>query len=161
AKNATATFAQAGLYTMTVTISDGFKSATSSIDVSVSPQGGPSVVTAAAASPNPVTGTTTSLSVLGGNGGGSESSLIYTWATIGNPPADVTFSRNGTNAAKDTLATFTKPGAYSFVVDIFDGSASATSSANVTVNQTLTAILLSPSSSIVQQGATRQFTATA
>ena len=35
-----------------------------------------------------------------------ESGLIYTWATLGNPPAPVTFSANGTNASKNTTVTF-------------------------------------------------------
>jgi hypothetical protein len=87
-----------------------------------------------------VTGTTTNLSVLGGNAGGSESDLIYTWATLGTPPADVAFSKNGRNDAKNTVATFTKAGAYTFVVDIYNGQTSATSSVNVTVNATLSSI---------------------
>ena len=80
------------------------------------------------------------MSVLGADDGG-ESNLTYTWAATGTPPAPVSFSANGTNAAKNTTATFIQAGNYSFQVTITDaGGLSATSSVNVTVNQTLTAI---------------------
>ena len=46
----------------------------------------PTIATAAAALPSPVTGTTTALSVLGADDAG-ESNLTYTWATTGTPPA--------------------------------------------------------------------------
>src|SRR4029077_12049276 len=71
----------------------------------------PTVATPASASPNPVTAQTTNLSVLGADDGG-EATLTYTWATTGTPPAPVTFSLNGTNAAKNTVATFAKAGSY-------------------------------------------------
>ena len=82
----------------------------------VVPNAAPTIATAAAASPNPVTGSTTALSVLGADDGG-EANLTYTWATTGTPPAAVTFSANGTNAAKTTTATFTKAGSYTLQVD--------------------------------------------
>src|SRR5207249_2530458 len=88
--------------------------------------------------------------------------LVYTWATTGTPPAAVTFSDNGTNTAKNALATFTKAGGYSLQVTIKDqGNLSVTSSVSVTVNQTLTSITVSPASATVSAGATQQFTATA
>ncbi|MGZ6248571.1 MAG: choice-of-anchor R domain-containing protein, partial [Syntrophales bacterium] len=121
----------------------------------------PTVVTAAAASPNPVTGSTTALSVLGADDGG-EANLTYTWATTGTPPAAVTSSVNGTNGAKNTTVTFSKAGSYSFQVTIKDqGNLTVTSSVNVTVNQTLTTITVSPASASVNTGATQQFTASA
>jgi len=96
--------------------------------ISSTPNMPPTVVTPAAASPNPVTGTTTALSVLGADDGG-ESGLTYTWTTTGTPPATVTFGANGTNAAKNTSATFTKAGTYNFQVTIRDqDNAIATSS---------------------------------
>src|SRR5262249_3157154 len=49
----------------------------------------PTVATAAAATPNPVTGTTTNLSVLGADDGG-EANLRYTWA-VSSGPAAVSF----------------------------------------------------------------------
>ncbi|MGO9109330.1 MAG: LamG-like jellyroll fold domain-containing protein, partial [Thermoguttaceae bacterium] len=100
----------------------------------------PTVAAPAAASPSPVTGTTTVLSVLGGDDAGA-STLTYTWATAGTPPAAVTFSPNGANAASNTTATFTQAGSYNFLVTITNvAGLTATSSVSVTVNQTLTSI---------------------
>jgi hypothetical protein len=122
---------------------------------------GPTIASPASASPSPVTGTTTALSALGADNTG-ESSLTYTWATTGTPPAPVTFSANGTNASKNTTATFTAPGAYTFQVTITDPSAlTITSNVTVTVNQTLTTITISPPNPTVVAKQTVQFTATA
>ena len=108
-----------------------------------------------------MTATTTNLSVLGADDGG-EGSLTYTWATTGTPPAAVTFSANGTNAAKNVVATFTKAGSYSVQVTIRDqGNLTVTSSVNVTVNQTLTRINVVPPSASVVVGTTQSFNATA
>ena len=121
----------------------------------------PTVATAASASPSPATGTTCNLSVLGADPAG-ESTLTYTWATTGTPPAAVAFSLNGSNAAKNTQATFSKAGNYAFQVTITDaGGLTATSSVNVTVNQTLTAIAVAPTSINLHAGAVQQYTATA
>ena len=144
----------------TVTAKSGSASGTASVTVTVvnTP---PTVATAAASNPNPVTGTTATLSVLGADDGG-ESSLTYTWATTGTPPAAVTFSANGTNAAKATTATFTKAGTYAFQVTVKDQAGlTATSTVSVVVNATLTSIVVSPSSASVSTSATQQFTATA
>ena len=100
----------------------------------------------ASATPNPVTAATTNLSVLGADDLG-EANLAYTWAATGTPPAPVTFSANGTNAAKNVVATFTKAGNYSFQVTITDqGNLTVTSAVNLTVNQTLTRINVAPAS---------------
>jgi hypothetical protein len=121
----------------------------------------PTIATAAAASPSPVTGTTTGLSVLGADPSG-ESTLTYTWTTTGTPPAAVAFSANGSNAAKVTTATFSAPGTYSFLVTAVDAfGLAATSSVNVTVNQTLTTIVVSPASAGLNAAATETFTAKA
>ena len=98
----------------------------------------PTVAVPAAATPATVTGTTTDLTVLGVDEAG-ESNLTYTWSTTGTPPATVTFSANGTNAAKDTIATFSKAGDYSFTVTITNALGyHVNSNVDVTVNQTLT-----------------------
>jgi uncharacterized repeat protein (TIGR02543 family) len=121
----------------------------------------PTVAAVAAATPNPVTGATSALSALGADDGG-EGNLTYTWATTGTPPAAVSFSVNGSNAAKNTTATFTKAGTYSFQVTIRDQSSqTATSNVTVVVNQTLTGVVVSPSTASVSTSATQQFTATA
>ena len=97
---------------------------------------------AAKSSANPVTGTTTVLSVLGSDDGG-EANLSYTWATAGTPPAAVSLSGNGNNAAKVVNATFSKAGTYSFVVTIRDaGGLTATSSVNVVVSPTLSSAVV-------------------
>jgi hypothetical protein len=125
------------------------------------PNNPPTVATPASASPNPVSGKTTALSVLGADDGG-EANLVYTWSTGATPPAPVTFSINGTNAAKYTTATFSKAGAYTLVATIKDtGGLTVTSSVAVTVSQTLTAITVSPASVTVNIGAAQQFTASA
>ena len=108
-----------------------------------------------------MTGSTTLLSVLGADDNG-EANLIYTWATTGSPPAAVTFSANGTNAAKTSTATFTKAGSYAFQVTVKDqGNLTVTSSVTVTVNPTLTSVVVSPASATVAAAATQQFTASA
>lgn len=118
----------------------------------------PTIATVASATPNPVTASTTTLSVLGADDN-SEANLTYNWATSGTVPAPVTFSANGTNAAKVITATFTKAGTYTFQATVKDqGNLTATSSVVVTVNQTITTITLTPLSVTVQTSATQQFT---
>jgi hypothetical protein len=155
---------EAGSHTIEVTVSDGKGGTvkqTWNVTVTAPTNQAPTVATAAKATPSPATGTTTTLSVLGADDGG-EANLTYSWATTGTPPAVVAFSPNGANAAKNTTATFTKAGSYGFQVTIKDaGNLTVTSSVNVTVNQTLTAITVSPATASVNTGATQQFTATA
>jgi hypothetical protein len=104
---------------------------------------------------------TTQLSVLAGDDNG-EAALTYTWSTTGNPPASVSFSVNGTNAAKATTATFAKAGTYTLQVAAKDQrNQSVTSPVTVTVSQTLTGITVSPSTATVNTSATQQFSATA
>ena len=121
----------------------------------------PTVATPAAATPGTVTGITTALSVLGADSdGGGESNLTYTWATTGTPPAAVSFSANGTNDAKNTTATFAVAGNYTFLVTITDmGGESTSSSVDVTVNQTLTSIAVTPAAASLGSDATQQFAA--
>jgi polygalacturonase len=122
---------------------------------------GPAVATAAAANPSPVTGTTTALSVLGSENG-SDSGLTYSWASTG--PATVTYTgaTNGSNAAKNITASFTQAGSYNFTVTITDADGLfITSSTGVTVQQTPTGVVVTPSSITVAPGASQQFSATA
>jgi hypothetical protein len=129
--------------------------------IAQAPNNPPTITTAASASPNPVSATTTALSVLAADDGG-ENYLTYTWATTGTPPAAVTFSANGSNAAKNTTATFSKVGSYTFQVTAKDqGTLTATSSITVTVNPILTSIAVSPSSASIAPSATQTFTANA
>jgi subtilase family serine protease len=123
----------------------------------------PTVATPASASPNPVTGTTTNLSVLGADDGG-ESNLTYTWTVTSEPSgaSAPTYSINGTNAAKNTTATFYSAGSYTFQVTITDkGGLSVTSSTSVTVNQTLTGVSVAPGKDTLAPNAKQQFVASA
>ena len=123
----------------------------------------PTVASPATAAPKPVAGTTTMLSVLGADASG-ESSLTYTWSLLSGPAgAPVpTFSANGTNAAKNTTVSFYQSGNYTFQVTITDPSGlTVTSSASVTVNQTLTGVTVTPGNATLSNGATQQFRAVA
>jgi hypothetical protein len=122
---------------------------------------GPTITQAASASPSPVLGTTTVLSVSATDPAGT-SSLTYTWATTGTPPAPVTFSANGNNAARSVTATFASAGSYTFQVTVSDPSGyAATSSVTVSVNQTLSAVKVSPASITVAEGQKQPFAAVA
>jgi len=145
-----------------VTVVDNAKSSGIEILTSTtSSNHAPTIATAAAANPNPTSGSTSSLSVLGADDGG-EANLTYTWATSGSPPAPVSFSVNGTNAAKSTTASFSRAGTYALVVTVVDsGGASAASNLSVVVNQKLTRISVNPASSQVPTSGTQQFLATA
>jgi alpha-tubulin suppressor-like RCC1 family protein len=77
------------------------------------------IVSAPSAAPSQIlAGGTTTLSVTAIDDGG-EANLKYTWRKISGP-GKVTFSRQGSNAAKTTVATIPAAGAYSFVVDVCD-----------------------------------------
>ncbi len=80
--------------------------------------------------PNYFTGT---LSALGNDNVGGEASLTYTWS-LESGPAPVSVSPNGTNGAKNSVATFSRAGAYVLrcTISNVNGSAFAlTASANV------------------------------
>jgi len=105
------------------------------------------------------TATTATLHVLGADAAG-EASLTYTWAAAGTPPGSVSFSANGTNAAKDTTVTFTAAGTYTLQVTVTDPSGlTATSQVTVTTNQALTSVSVTPGTATVAPGGTQQFTA--
>ena len=120
----------------------------------------PTVVSAAAAPTASITTTSAPLSVLGSDVTAGESALTYTWSTTGTPPAAVTFSANGTNAAKNTTATFTAAGTYNFLVTITNpGGQSTTSAVNAVVSQSLTSITFVPAPAYLYAGASEQLTA--
>jgi hypothetical protein len=118
----------------------------------------PTIATPATPSSGSVNGMSVNLSVLGADDGG-EAGLTYTWTGMG--PGAVTFSANKTNFAKNTTATFSAAGVYSFVATIRDAvGRTTTSRVNVTVNQTLTSMTISPSAPLVNPNGAKQFTAT-
>jgi subtilisin family serine protease len=121
----------------------------------------PTIVAGPSASPNPVTGTTTTLSVAGADDQG-EPALTYTWSVVGTPPGPVSFSANGTNAAKSSLATFDLAGSYNLQVVLEDADHQiAVGGMTVTVAQTLTTVQVGPPTASVAPGATQQFIASA
>lgn len=125
--------------------------------------GAPAIAVAALAVVNPVIGTTAQLFVFGADDAG-ESTLKYNWTTTSLPSGATapTFDSNGSNAASLTTVNFSKAGTYVFKATITDTSGlTVTSSVTVTVNQTLTSIRVSPATSPLILGASKQFTATA
>ena len=119
----------------------------------------PTVEIPAAASPAVVTGTTTQLSVRGADDLG-EGALTYTWSAVGPVPAPVTFSSNGTNAAKNTVATFSTIGNYDLRVVIRDASGRTIgSTVHVPVPQTVTTMQVRPQTIVVPVGGTTNFNA--
>ena len=74
----------------------------------------------------------------------------------------MTFTANGTNAAKSTVAIFAKAGSYNLQVTIRDQAGlGVTSSTTVLVVQNVTTIAVTPASVSVATGGTQAFTATA
>jgi hypothetical protein len=126
------------------------------------PSATPPTILSISASPNPVTATTTVLSVTATdpNQGGTITS--YTWS-VQSGPSGVTFdSNNGTSTGNNVTATFTQAGSYTFLVTVSESlGASNTATVAVTVQQTLTSITVAPAKAVVADGTTKQFTATA
>ncbi|MBA2482263.1 MAG: right-handed parallel beta-helix repeat-containing protein [Planctomycetes bacterium] len=119
----------------------------------------PTIAIAAAATPALVTGTSTMLSVLGADDGG-EAALVYTWSVVGAAPAPLTFSQNGTNAAKSATVTVAKAGSYVVSVTVRDAQgATITSTVTISVTQTLTTVTVTPATVRVGTSATSQFIA--
>jgi carboxypeptidase D len=130
----------------------------------VLPYAPPTVAAPASASPASVDGSSAQLSVLGADFDTGEPSLTYTWTTVTWPAGAAlpTFSVNGANAAKSTVATFTKAGDYVLRATLADPiGLTASSDVAVTVDQRLTAIAVSPASATLAAGTTQQFTALA
>ena len=87
--------------------------------------------------------------------------MTYTWAVDVEAGDAVTFSANGTNAAKNTTATFAAVGTYAFRVYATDPSgAYASSVVTVTVVPTVTTVSAAAGVTIMPAGATEQLYAT-
>ncbi len=122
------------------------------------------------ASPSVLTGTSTTLSVLGGQDSASDggaANLYYWWGVTAMPrgAAYPTFSVNNSNSASTTTVTVHQAGTYTFVVTLLgyvSGSAVSTPSyVTVTVNQTLTSVAVSPGPIGLAAGQSQALTATA
>jgi hypothetical protein len=92
----------------------------------------PVFVQPAKATPNPVTCKHITLSAVADDDMG-EVNLTYTWGVVSQPIGTfVTYSINGTNAAKNTSALLRKAGTYSFYVTATDsGGLSVTTTVSV------------------------------
>jgi Bacterial Ig-like domain (group 2)/PKD domain len=123
----------------------------------------PPVIVSAGANPNPVTGSTTTLSVTAVDPNLGAAITGYTWSVQQGPSGVVTFdSNNGTSNGNSVTATFTQYGSYTFLVKVTDSlGASSSTTVGVTVQQTLTSIAVSPATATVVDGNTKQFAASA
>ena len=106
--------------------------------------------------------TTATLSESDSYGSTADAGLTFTWSVTSKPSgaAAPTYAVNGTNAAKNTTATFSAAGAYTFQVTISDGQGfTTTASVPVTVNQTASTVTISPGSATVADLGTQGFAA--
>lgn len=97
---------------------------------------------------------------------GGEANLTYTWSVLSRPTGAAlpTFSAaaNGSNAAKNITATFSRAGLYTFQVLVRDAAGLTTiRTLDATVVQTVNSIALTPASATVPTNGTMQFTASA
>jgi endonuclease/exonuclease/phosphatase family metal-dependent hydrolase len=107
-----------------------------------------------------VRGASIGLSVLGTDDAG-EAALHYTWSKTAGASSPVTFSANGTNAAKNCTATFQAVGNYTLTATVQDvPGLTVTSSVNVRVVQTAGSLTLNPPTATLAVNATQSFTAT-
>jgi hypothetical protein len=126
--------------------------------VTVTAPNGPHIVAEASASPSPVTGTTARLSVRADDDGGA-AALVFDWAEVSGP-APVSFSANSSNAAQDTTVTFAAVGPYVLRATVRDADGNVvTSGVSVAVVQTLTSLVVMPSSTSLMTGASQRFSA--
>ncbi len=137
ADTTTATFSDAGTYTLRVLITDGQFLTVGEVEVTVDPSAGnqaPQIDSAASATPNPVTlPNTSALTVTASDPDSGPSALTYTWS-VTSGPAGTSFSPNGTTDADATTATFATDGSYEIEVMVSDGADTATSSVTVEVD---------------------------
>ncbi len=107
-----------------------------------------------------VRGKSVGVSVLATDDAG-EGALKYTWSKTAGPVNPVTFSVNGTNAAKNCSASFQAIGNYTLTATALDAQGlSATSSVRIRVVQTAGSLTLDPPSATLVVNATQAFAAT-
>ena len=109
------------------------------------------VISNISASPNPVTGTKTTLSVVATDPSGGI--LSYTWSVLSQPAGTTAPTFNASHASL-TTATFHAAGTYTFQVVVTSSltGESTTATVSVTVVQTLTRVAVSPASFSVKHG---------
>lgn len=118
----------------------------------------PQITRGPTATPSTVTGTTSAVSVRATDNVTPTSQLIYIWSG----PAGASFSANTSNAAQDSVATFSKTGTFTLQVVVKDvaNNGSAPKTVAVTVTPTLT-VTITPAQKSVSIGGTIQFVASA
>lgn len=93
---------------------------------------------------------------------GGEPALTYTWSASNANGHSVAFNVNGSNAAKNTIATFTGAGDYLLTATIRDAQALTTlGGVNIRVVATLDGLDVTPAVASVEVGAQQVFVATA
>jgi endonuclease/exonuclease/phosphatase family metal-dependent hydrolase len=106
-----------------------------------------------------VRGTSVGLSVAATDDAG-QAALTYTWSKTAGASAAVGFSANGTNAAKNTTATFQATGNYTLTATVRDAPGlTVTSSVRVRVVQAAAGLVVTPGSATLVVNATQAFTA--
>lgn len=139
----------------TVTASDGTRTA----DAQVWSNTAPTITTAASATPNPVTGTSASLTVAASDDGGV-TKLKYLWSVVGTPPYPVNLPSIAVMGNPAAAAVFTGIGSYTLRVTVSDlAGASITSDVAVTVNATPTTVVVTPGTMAANPGSSRTFSA--
>jgi CubicO group peptidase (beta-lactamase class C family) len=130
AASTTATFAAAGTYTLTLTVSDGSLSGTDTLSVVVqaAANAGPTVNAGADQAIELPSNTATVTGSATDDGLPANSTLTYAWTAT---PAGVTFANA---AAASTTATFAAAGAYTLTLTVSDSASSGTDALTVTVN---------------------------
>jgi hypothetical protein len=141
--------------TCTVTASVGGRDATAMIRTEIGPV--PRITTGPSVAPSPVVGGA-AIGTVSATDDQDESKLTYTWGAA-NPPALVTFTPNGTNAAKQTTITFAGAGQYTLRVDVKDErELTVTGFVTVTVQPGLAKIDVEPATPTVAAQGTQAFT---
>ena len=160
-----ASITQAGVFTSRVSSGTFWIIASSGVIVSSVPvsvaNAPPTVAVPPIALPNPVSSSTTVVSVLGADDAG-ETNVTYRWSGAG--PGSVFFKdAQDLNGSKSMHVEFSSAGVYSLTATLQDADgAQASSGIQITVAQTLTALLgLSPATVIVRAGDQQPFSVSA
>ena len=155
----------AGTYSLAVVAGGIASSAVAFTTPATAGDAAPRLVALAEAAPDTVVGKTALISVLASDSDGNgEAGLTYTWTLTSAPPGVPTpsLSVNGSNAAKNTTATFQQAGSFTYALTITDTSGlSVSDSVSVTVVPTLSDVAVTPSVASLSAGQTQQLSALA
>src|ERR1043165_9855774 len=113
------------------------------------------------ANANPATVVGTNTTLFGTGATIDNPAVTYTWSVVGYVPGPVTFTENASHAAKQTVATFTKPGRYIFCLRASDSTVASTNGREyvvVNVSQSPTSIVVTPATALITVGGKKTFT---